>query len=235
MRYVVEVHAPVLESPQTLVRKLVEGFNVRSEVANELMNLIPGTVTKPVSQQEATTISTMLSGIGLQVSTRQLEADVQNPAMTMSETTLSEPRGRSSIRSKFLASSILPALLTVAAALGAILFTVRPALRTQLLESARNPAIAFASVTERVIGSNSINSSAAIGELDAALEDTRASFQEQNISFVMITDASGNPLAGWYGNDSHRDSTSESPRHRTGLRGCQRHSNGELQPPEPRH
>jgi HAMP domain-containing protein len=203
MRYVVEVHAPVLESPQTLVRKLVEGFNVRSEVANELMNLIPGTVTKPVSQQEATTISTMLSGIGLQVSTRQLEADVQNPAMTMSETTLSEPRGRSSIRSKFLASSILPALLTVAAALGAILFTVRPALRTQLLESARNPAIAFASVTERVIGSNSINSSAAIGELDAALEDTRASFQEQNISFVMITDASGNPLAGWYGNDSN--------------------------------
>jgi HAMP domain-containing protein len=218
MKYVVEVHAPVLETPQTLVRKLVEQFNVRKEVASELMQLIPGTVTKPLSEKEATTISTMLSGVGLNVSTRLVAATTaastfstvqttpqvaaQIPTTSSQVKTASEAKGRSSIRSKFLASSILPALLTVAAALAAILLTVRPALRTQLLESARNPAIAFASVAERVIGANSITSAAALSELDAALEDSRANFQEQNISFVMITDASGNPLAGWYGNDS---------------------------------
>jgi hypothetical protein len=79
---------------------------------------------------------------------------------------------------------------------------VQPALKTQLLESAHNPAIVFASVAERVIGSNSISSAAAINELDAALEDARSTFQAQNISFFMLTDASGNQLAGWYGDDS---------------------------------
>jgi HAMP domain-containing protein len=217
MKYVVEVHAPVLEAPQTLVRKLVEQFNVRKEVASELMQLIPGTVTKPLSEKEATTISTMLTGVGLNVSTRLVAATTAassfnqiataQPAAPAQVTTpqvtaVNETRNRSSIRSKFLASTILPALLTVAAALAAILLTVRPALRTQLLESARNPAIAFASVAERVIGANSISSAAALAELDAALEDSRANFQQQNISFIMITDASGNPLAGWYGNDS---------------------------------
>ncbi len=107
--------------------------------------------------------------------------------------------GRSRIRSKFLASSILPALLTVVAALSAILFTVQPALRTQLLQSARNPAIAFASVAERVIGSDSLDTPAVLSELSAALTDTQGSFQAQDISFVMVTDASGDPLAGWYG------------------------------------
>jgi hypothetical protein len=37
MKYIVEVHAPVLENPQTLARKLVEQFNVRLEVASDLM------------------------------------------------------------------------------------------------------------------------------------------------------------------------------------------------------
>ncbi|MGL4611335.1 MAG: HAMP domain-containing protein [Trueperaceae bacterium] len=210
MKYVVEVHAPVLENPQTLVRKLVEQFNVRFEVASELMKLIPGTVTKPVTEREATTISAMLAGIGLQVSTRQVGNMTLSPArateLTVSDTMMDEPRQRSSIRTKFLTSSILPALLTVGSALAAILLTVQPALRNQLLESARNPAIAFASVTERVIGSGTIDSDAVKTELDAALEDGRTNFQAQNINFVMITDATGNKLAGWYSNDSSMES-----------------------------
>ena len=144
-------------------------------------------MTKSVSEES--TFSPAPAG---QVSSRPVAAEA--PA---------EPTGRSRIRSKFLISSILPALLTVAAALAAILLTVQPALRTQLLQSARNPAIAFASVAERVIGSEGIGSSAVIGELDAALKDTRTSFQAQDINFVMVTDASGNPLAGWYGDDAN--------------------------------
>jgi hypothetical protein len=194
MKYVVEVHAPVVESPQTLARKLVEGFNVRGEIARDFIKLIPGTVTKPVTQQEASAISTMLSGIGLQVSTRQVEA--RNPA---SSATL---KGRNALRSKIMASILLPVLLAFATTLGVMTLTVRPALQTHLFTSARNPAILFASVAERVIGSNSINSWAALGELDAVLEDARESFQGQNISFIMLADTVGKPLVGWYGDDS---------------------------------
>lgn len=146
-------------------------------------------MTKPVAEKEANTISTLFSGTAQQAGVR--------PAAD--ETIADELKGRTRIRSKFLVSSILPALLTVAAALGAILLTVQPVLRTQLLQSARNPAIAFASVAERVIGSEAITTPTVIGELDTALKNTKTSFQAQDINFVMITDATGSPLAGWYG------------------------------------
>jgi hypothetical protein len=191
MKYVVEVHAPVVESPQNLARKLVEGFNVRGEIARDLIRLIPGTVTKPLSQQEASTISTMLSGIGLQVSTREVEARAGGTAL----------QGHSTLNLKIWASSLLPVLLALAATLGVVLLTVRPALKTHLLESAQIPAILFASVAERVIGSNSINSWAALAELDAVLEDARAGFQRQNIAFIALTNTDGKPLAGWYGDN----------------------------------
>jgi hypothetical protein len=216
MKYIVEVHGPVLETPQTLMRKLVEQFDVRSEVARELMKLIPGTVTKPVSEKEATTISSMLSGVGLKVSTHLVGAGVVKgglahpvagnpgtppmvPNSVMTESQREHPR---SIRSIFLASSMVLTLLSVAAALWVILHTVSPALQTQLLASARTPAIALASVAERVIGANDISSKPALGELDAAIEDARSIFQQQDISFVIVTDTRGHRLAGWYGDDS---------------------------------
>lgn len=216
MKYVVEVHAPVLETPHTLVRKLVEQFNVRSEVAKELLRLVPGTVTKPVSEKEATTISSMLSGVGLNVSTHLVPATTPgfaNPPLAGNSGTATDVartptrrRNPSSIRGRFLASSLLPIILTVATALAVVLLTVRPALQTQLLETARTPAIAFASVAERVIGANDISSWAAMAELDAAMEDARSNLQQQNISFLILTDKSGQPLAGWYGNDSEMNS-----------------------------
>jgi hypothetical protein len=229
MKYVVEVHGPVLETPQTLMRKLVEQFDVRTEVARELMKLIPGTVTKPVSEKEATTISSMLSRVGLKVSTHLVGTNASGittlgiatlkithpvsgnpgvlnpiaaPSVTLSPATASR---RNSILSQVLVSSILLVLLTVATALWVILQTVPPTLQTQLLASARTPAIALASVAERVIGANDISSKPALGELDAAIEDARGNFQQQDIRFVIVTDTSGQPLAGWYGNDSEMD------------------------------
>lgn len=147
-------------------------------------------MTKPVSED------------ALPFSSRSPNPQTGQRNTTVVQAEAREARGRSRIRSKFLVSSILPTLLTVVAALGAILFTVQPALRTQLLQSARNPAIAFASVAERVIGSDSLDTPAVISELSAALTDTQQSFQEQDINFVMVTDASGDPLAGWYGDAS---------------------------------
>jgi hypothetical protein len=203
MKYIVEVHAPLLENPQTLAHKLVEKFNVRPQVASALMKLVPGTVTKPVSQKEAVTISTMLSGIGLQVSTRQVTAkQVEAQSVPRSNTPRAQPSPQKyGIYGLIFLSSFLPALLMATTALSVLMAMTRPALHNQLLTSARNPASVFASVAERVIGSNSIHSEAALNELDAALEDARNSLQEQNITFVMVTDAKGKPLAGWYKND----------------------------------
>lgn len=216
MKYVVEVHAPVLETPQALMGKLVEQFNVRKEVAGDLLRLIPGTVTKPVSETEATTISSMLTGVGLRVSTRLVGGEVgaanfggMHPGIAGSALVRAVPskkevvsRQRGNLRAQVLASTILPALLVLAAALGAVLQTVRPALQGQLFEAALNPAVVMASVSERVLGSNDIRSSAALWELDAALEAAKGKLQQQNVSFVMITDESGDQLTGWYGDDS---------------------------------
>lgn len=164
-------------------------------------------MTKAVSE-DTPSFSPTPPGATQKFGTHQGGAEATSP---IAETT-DDPGRRSHIRSKFLASSILPALLTVAAALAAILLTVQPALRTQVLQSARNPAIAFASVAERVIGSESITTPAVIGELGAALKDTQKSFQAQDINFVMITDANGNPLAGWYGDSANLEAVPDTLR-----------------------
>jgi hypothetical protein len=237
-KYIVEVHAPLLENSQVLAHKLVEKFNVRPQIAASLMNLVPGTVTKPVSQKEAVTISNMLSSIGLQVSTRQVKAKQkearvvpsssrsqvqqptkQNPAKQnpvsqnlvsqnlVSQNFVKQNPVRQNLAKKYglhsliFLGSFLPAFLMAATALSVLMVTAKPALQNQLLTSARTPASVFASVAERVIGSNSIHSDAALNELDAALEDARDSLQQQNVNFVMITDDKGKPLAGWYKND----------------------------------
>lgn len=113
-------------------------------------------------------------------------------------TVASRPTGRRvSLRSKFLAAAILPTVLAVAAAIGAITFTVPGALRTLLLESARNPASAMAD------GIAAFASAATLSPADATrlqtqLDATRLDYQGKNVAFMLVTDVAGNPLAGWY-------------------------------------
>lgn len=115
-------------------------------------------------------------------------------------TTPARTPGRIGLRRKFLLAAILPTLLTVASAVAAILLTVPGALRGLLLESARNPAIALADGVGGLIPGNALDGKT-IGQLQDALNLSRATFAAQNVQFVMVTDAIGNPLAGWYGQE----------------------------------
>ena len=108
---------------------------------------------------------------------------------------------RLSLRTKFLLASILPTVLAVAFALGAILLTVPGALRASLLESARNPAVALAGGIEGLVPTGLMDTTKLAG-VQKSLSASRATFRAQNIEFVIVTDANGNPLAGWYGNDA---------------------------------
>ncbi len=107
---------------------------------------------------------------------------------------------RMGLHSKFLIAAILPTLLTVASAIAAILLTVPGALRGLLLESARNPAIALADGVGGLIPSGSLDGKT-IGQLQNAMNLSRGAFAAQNVQFVMVTDALGNPVAGWYGQE----------------------------------
>ncbi len=107
---------------------------------------------------------------------------------------------RMGLHTKFLIAAILPTLLTVASAIAAILLTVPGALRGLLLESARNPAIALADGVGGLIPSGSLDGKT-IGQLQNAMNLSRATFAAQNVQFVMVTDALGNPVAGWYGQE----------------------------------
>jgi HAMP domain-containing protein len=106
------------------------------------------------------------------------------------------PRPRRSIRTKFLLVGVVPALLTVTAAVAAIVLTLPGVLRTQLLEGARNPAIAFASSVEGVLA-GSFDEPGVLMSLQAMLERSRPAFEAQNVSFVLVTDLDGHPRAGW--------------------------------------
>jgi HAMP domain-containing protein len=106
---------------------------------------------------------------------------------------------RISLRTKFLLVGIMPALLTITAALIAVVFTVQPVLRSQLLETARTSSIAFGSSIGGLVGENDLTASQARAQVQALLDASRADFQAQNVHFVVVTDQGGNQIAGWYG------------------------------------
>lgn len=104
-------------------------------------------------------------------------------------------RRRGSLRSKLLSTAIIPVLLTIVGALAATWFTARPALYDQLLESARNPAIATAATL-----SSTLEGTAGEGidhlQLLETILITRQAFARQNLSFILATDLDGNPYSG---------------------------------------
>lgn len=109
---------------------------------------------------------------------------------------------RISLRTKFLLVGIMPALLTITAALIAVVFTVQPVLRSQLLETARTSSIAFGSSIGGLVNENDLTAPQARAQVQALLDASRADFQAQNVHFVVVTDQGGNQVAGWYGDSS---------------------------------
>ena len=105
---------------------------------------------------------------------------------------------RVSLRRKLLTTAIVPTLLTIIGALAVTYFTARPALYDQLLESARNPAIATAASLSSVLEDNSNTGGIDFLQLQNTIQITRQAFARQNVNFIVATDTQGNPLSGWF-------------------------------------
>ncbi len=109
-----------------------------------------------------------------------------------------QTRGRrGGIRSKLLAIAILPTLLAILGALVVTWFVVRPALYEQLLDSARNPAIATAaSLSGNLRGGDGTGLESL--RLLETIQIARQTFPRGSISFIVATDPEGSPISGWF-------------------------------------
>lgn len=116
---------------------------------------------------------------------------VQGQQVEVAPVALATKAPRFSIRTKFLLVGIVPVVLTISAAVAVIVLILPGVLRTQLLEAARNPAIAFASSVD------GLPDPAAMANLQVMLERSRPAFVAQGVSFVLVTDDAGHPRAGW--------------------------------------
>ena len=89
-------------------------------------------------------------------------------------------------------------LLTIVGALAATWLTARPALYNQLLDSARNPAIATAASLSSAFEQTATAGGIDYLQLQSTILITRQSFPREDIAFIIATDTLGNPLPGFF-------------------------------------
>ncbi len=109
----------------------------------------------------------------------------------------SRPARRGSLRSKLLSTAIIPVILAILGALAATWYTARPALYQQLLDSARNPAIATAASLSSAFEQTASAGGIDYLQLQSTILITRQAFPREDIAFIMATDNQGNPLPGF--------------------------------------
>ncbi len=104
-----------------------------------------------------------------------------------------------SLQAKLMTTAVIPVLLAIAGALAAIWLTARPALYQQLLDSARNPAIATAaSLSSAFQQSSDTEGGIDYLQLQDTILITRQAFPREDIAFIIATDTLGNPLPGFF-------------------------------------
>ena len=213
-RYVVTI----TKAPQDVddsVRRLTDIFGIDEAKARKFVARLPREVTKALSEDEARKFAERFRQAGLEPVVRPATRPVppktprkaapprrKRRAAEPSDTLLGdglEPKRRGSLRNKLLSVAVIPTLLTIVIALVVTWFTARPALYDQLLESARNPAIATAaSLSSTLVDSSDISEGIDRLQLQETILITRQAFRRQNISFIAATDTEGNPLSGWF-------------------------------------
>jgi hypothetical protein len=93
---------------------------------------------------------------------------------------------------------LLPAALALAVVAAAAWLPLLASLRSQLDESARNLAVAFAYGLQDRVTSDVLGSAEGRQSLQTLLEASKFELRPQNTRFVVITDAAGAPVVGWY-------------------------------------
>src|SRR5690625_1511095 len=124
-------------------------------------------------------------------------AAVAPPSSEAAPEAAARPARRGSLRSKLLSTAIIPVLLAIIGALAATWYTARPALYQQLLDSARNPAIATAASLSSAFEQTASTTGIDYLQLQSTILITRQAFPREDISFIIATDDQGNPLPGF--------------------------------------
>lgn len=178
--------AALVTSPITAPPPQERGEGAMELSAAELKSRLAGTARAQPPTAEAGAASPARS------SRRQLST-----TDTMTDSEPGAARRRGSLRRKLLSVAIIPTVLTVLGALVVVYLTARPALYEQLLESARNPAIATAASLSNSLAEQNATEINYLQLLDTILI-TRQAFERGNISFIVSTDLEGNPLPGYF-------------------------------------
>jgi HAMP domain-containing protein len=222
-RYVVEVKPYPQEERDSITAALAEQFNISSEQASQLLARLPGVATKPMSQEHAKLASKRFRNAGLGAivrvsanvseATTQTQAESQAKAAKRTSKEGGQGRRRVSLRTKFLLSVLFPVLLTLLGALAVISFNVAPALREQLLATARAPALSTVERIESLLPSTELanerlDTAESLPVLQETTEGLRRAFRDQSITFIAVTDDSGRYQAGWF-NRLERDALSD--------------------------
>ncbi len=99
---------------------------------------------------------------------------------------------------QFLLASLLPGFLAIAGISAMLYFLALPFLREQQNTAVQNAASSLASSMSGWIGNTAFNDAAVQQQFQTTINRTQPILRQNNIDFVLLSDAQGNQLAGWY-------------------------------------
>jgi hypothetical protein len=179
----------------SVVPEIDHASSVRSEVAPE-SEIAPENVTQPNTFQ----INTMHGEETLKTPVPESEAQEVEP-LEVSETTeasvLPTPV-RSGGLGKIAFASLVPGLLALAGVLTALYLVGLPLLRSQQRVAAETTAISLANSIGGWIGDVSLANPTLGQQVQSVITRTQTDLRGRDIDFVLLSDAEGNQLAGWF-------------------------------------
>jgi hypothetical protein len=99
---------------------------------------------------------------------------------------------------KLAFASIVPGLLALAGVFTALYLLGLPLLRSQQRTAAETTATSLASSVAGWIGDVSLDNPTLSQQVQSVIAGTQPELRQRGIEFVLLSDLSGNPLAGWY-------------------------------------
>ncbi len=151
----------------------------------------------PETVRRSQTPETMRSSRTPEMARRSQTPETMKSTLTRSPVETSLQRG--GLRRRVALSSILPALLTLVVMGVAMLVTVMPVLRSQQQAHAMDAAQAEASTLEALTGGMPLDSQTLSTALVDLSRGSQAVLGGGDVRLMVVTDATGVPLAGWYG------------------------------------
>ncbi|MEJ2291134.1 MAG: HAMP domain-containing protein [Deinococcales bacterium] len=149
----------------------------------------------PEMMRSSQTPETLRSSRTPEMARRSQTPETMKSTLTRAATTLQ----RGGLRRRVAMSSILPALLTLVVMGVAMLVTILPLLRSQQLYRAADAAHAEASTIEALTGGMPLDSQTLSPALVDLSQRSQALLGGGGVRLMVVTDATGAALAGWYG------------------------------------